>query len=112
MSKERADVPAVDEGSGNVFADIDLKMSEDDMLKVHIALVIQQTIKKRGLTQAEAGKLMGVDQSKVSKIMRGRLSEFKEGRLIACLLNLGRDMEIRFPTRWGKDRGELRVRCA
>jgi len=112
MSKERKSVPAVDEGSGNVFADIGLDMSGDDMLKVHVALVINHTIKQRGLTQAEAGVIMGLDQSKVSKILRGRLSEFKEGRLIDCLLSLGRDMEVRFPGRWRTDRGEIRVKCA
>jgi predicted XRE-type DNA-binding protein len=112
MSKERKVVPAVDEGSGNVFADIGLTMTDDDMLKVHIALVISHTIKQRGLTQTEAGAIMGLDQSKVSKILRGRLTEFKERRLIDCLLSLGRDVEVRFPGRWRKDRGELRIKCA
>lgn len=112
MSKEREPVPAVDPGSGNVFTDVGLDMSADDMLKVHIALMINHTIKQRGLTQADAGHLMGMDQSKVSKILRGRLADFKAGRLIDALLSLGRDMEVRFPGRWRKDRGELRVKCA
>ena len=110
-NKEANGTGPVAEGTGNVFKDIGLEMSETDMLKVHIALAINHTIKKRALTQEEAAKLMKIDQPKVSKILRGRLDEFSEHRLMEFLLNLGRDIEIRFPDRWRKERGQIRVRA-
>jgi len=111
MSTEPKDTagPMV-EGTGNVFADIGLEMTEEDMLKVHIALQINRTINKRGLTQAKAAEIMGIDQPKISKIIRGRLSGFSERRLIEYLLRLGRDIEVRFPERI-VDRGQIRVRA-
>ena len=111
MSKEPKDVPVIDEGSGNVFTDVGLEMSEIDMIKVQLALAINRTIQKRGLTQAAAGRLMGVDQSKVSKIVRGRLDEFSLERLAKFLLDLGRDIEWRLPERYRTERGQFRMRA-
>jgi predicted XRE-type DNA-binding protein len=111
MSKEPRDVPMIDEGSGNVFTDVGLEMSEIDILKVHLALAINRTIQKRRLTQAEAGRKMGIDQSKVSKIVRGRLDDFSQERLIRFLLDLGRDVEIRVSERYKNERGQFRVRA-
>jgi predicted XRE-type DNA-binding protein len=38
------------------------------MLKVEIAGAISATIRKRDLTQAAAGKIIGADQGKVSEL--------------------------------------------
>jgi predicted XRE-type DNA-binding protein len=110
-SREPKKLP-IEKGSGNLFADIGLEMSDEDMLKVHLALAINRTIQKRDLTQVAAGEKMGIDQSKVSKILRGQLDGFSPQRLIHYYLSLGRDIEIRFPDRWRSERGELKVRCA
>ena len=109
MSKEPTAVPNIEEGSGDVFADLGLEMSEIDMLKVHLALAINITIQKRALTQTEAARLMGTDQSKVSKILRGQLTGFAEHRLMEFLLRLGRDIEFRIPERCRGERGQIRV---
>jgi predicted XRE-type DNA-binding protein len=109
MKKEPRNVPEIDEGSGNVFADVGLEVSDIDMVKVHLALEINRTIQKRKLTQAAAGALMGVDQAKVSKIVRGRLDEFSQDRLMAFLAALGRDIEIRVSSGYRTDRGRVRA---
>jgi len=110
MRKEPKAVPAIDEGSGDVFADVGLEMSDIDMMKIHLALAINRTIRKRRLTQAEAGSKMGIDQSKVSKIVRGRLGDFSQERLIKFLLDLGRDVELRVSGQYKETRGKARVR--
>jgi predicted XRE-type DNA-binding protein len=101
----------IDEGSGNVFKDLGLDLSETDLLKVHLALAINRTIQKRGLTQAAAAKKMGIDQAKVSKIVRGRLEDFSQERLIKFLLDLGRDVELRVSERYRSERGQFRIRA-
>jgi predicted XRE-type DNA-binding protein len=111
MRKGLKGVPFVDEGSGNVFTDVGLEMSDTDMLKVCLALAINRTIQKKKITQAEAGEKMGVDQAKVSKIVRGRLDEFSPERLIQCLLLLGRDIEVFVSDRYRSKPGRLRVRA-
>jgi predicted XRE-type DNA-binding protein len=85
---------AFESGSGNVFADLGLPDPEEALAKAGLAQAIAETIERRGLTQDEAAKLMGLDQPKVSAIVRGRLSGFTQDRLTRCVLALGNDVEI------------------
>jgi predicted XRE-type DNA-binding protein len=84
----------IERGSGNVFADMGLPDPEQRLAKASLASAIQDVIELRGLTQAEAAQIMGIDQPKVSKIIRGRLSEFSTERLLNCLVHLGLDVDI------------------
>jgi predicted XRE-type DNA-binding protein len=45
-----------EEGSGNVFADLDLPHPEEELLKARLTLQIYRLIKGRGLTQVQAGE--------------------------------------------------------
>lgn len=51
-------------------------------------------MEERGLTQAEAATIMGVDQPKVSAVVNGKLDGFSMERLYRFLNALGRDVEI------------------
>ncbi len=81
-------------GSGNVFADLGFPNSEELLAKAELAQKIAAIISRRRLTQAEAATLLGVDQPKVSALLRGRLSGFSLERLMRFLILLGRDVEI------------------
>ena len=81
--------------SGNVFSDFGFENPKEANAKSDLALLIRAIIKQRKLTQAKAAALMKIDQPKVSKIMRGLLSEFTIERLMNCLLGLGCDLEIK-----------------
>ena len=59
MSKATERDEQVIRSSGNVFADLGLPSAPEDMLKVDIARAIAGTIRKRNLTQAAAGKIIG-----------------------------------------------------
>jgi len=80
--------------SGNVFRDFGFSNPEERNAKSDLALIISSTIKNRNLTQTEAAELMGTDQSKVSKIVKGSLSEFTIERLMKYMVLLGIDVEI------------------
>ena len=82
-------------GSGNVFADFGFENPKKANAKSDLALLIREIIKRRKLTQAQAAKLMKIDQPKVSRITRGLLSEFTIERLMNCLIELGCDLEIK-----------------
>jgi predicted XRE-type DNA-binding protein len=64
-------------GSTNVFADLDMRDAEEKLIKAELAFKINQILKRRGLKQAEAGKILGADQSKMSLLKCGRLSSFQ-----------------------------------
>jgi predicted XRE-type DNA-binding protein len=81
--------------SGNVFADLGLPNPEQELLKARLALEIYRLIRKRGITQAAAGKILGIKQPHVSALMRNRGGSFSVERLMDFLTALGQDVEIR-----------------
>ena len=93
----KAKAPTTDrviEGSGNVFLDLGLPNADQELMKARLTLQIASIIKNRGLTQAEAAKILGIRQPHVSALMRNRAGSFSVGRLIDFLTALGQDVEI------------------
>ena len=81
--------------SGNVFEDLGLPNSDELLIKAQLAHQISELIEMRHLTQSDAAKLLGIDQPKVSALMRGKLSGFSTDRLFRFLNALGSNVEIR-----------------
>ncbi|MGH7625489.1 MAG: helix-turn-helix domain-containing protein [Gemmatimonadaceae bacterium] len=100
-------------GSGNVYADLGFANPAEELAKAELALMIDQAIQERRLTQQAAAVLMGIDQPKVSHILHGRLDGFSTQRLMEFLTALGRDVEIvvRAAPR-SRKRGRLHVAAA
>ena len=90
MSKSQRITPS----RGNVFADLELRESEELLAKAKLAAKISNIIEQRRLTQVEAARILGVAQPKVSALVRGQLAGFSTGRLLRFLNYLGRDVEI------------------
>ncbi len=84
----------VEKSSENVFADLGLPHPEQELLKAELTLQIYRLIKKRGLKQAEAGKILGIKQPHVSALMRNRAGSFSVERLMDFLTALGQNVEI------------------
>lgn len=107
-SKKTTKRPQAERSSGNVFADLGLPHPEQELLKAKLTLRIYRLIQKRGLKQAEAGKILGIKQPHVSALMRNRAGAFSVERLMDFLTALGQDIEITVrPTR--KPHGEVSV---
>lgn len=75
--------------SGNVYADFGFSNPEEEKAKADLAMLITEIIKEKNLTQQQAANLMNIDQPKVSKIIRGLLSEFSIERLLKFVHALG-----------------------
>ena len=98
----------VKKSSGNVFADLGLPHPEQELLKAQLTLQIYRLIKGRALTQADAGRILGIKQPHVSALMRNRSGTFSLERLMDFLTALGQDVGITVrPTR--KEQGEMSV---
>lgn len=93
MAKKTNDTK-VTESSGNVFADLGFPSADREQLKAKLMLEIYRTIKDRGLTQTQAGKILGIQQPHVSALMNGRSGNYSLGRLFEFLNALGHDVEI------------------
>ena len=80
--------------NSNVFQDLGLPDAEELKAKAELAHEISRVIEERGLKQGEAAEILGVDQPKVSALVRGRLEGFSMERLYRFLNALGRDVKI------------------
>lgn len=98
----------VEASSGNVYRDLGFKNPGQMLAKARLVDLIAQAIAARQLTQASAAELMGLDQSKVSMLLRGIFKGFSTDRLYRCLTDLGQDIEIRVHRARG-GRGQVRV---
>jgi predicted XRE-type DNA-binding protein len=95
--------------SGNVFADLGLDAPEEALAKAELTIKISEIIEAKGLTQAAAAKVLGIDQPKVSALLRGKLTGFSTERLIRFLNTLGRDVEIVVKDQPRRGPGHLQV---
>ena len=95
-------------GRTNIFADLGRKDAAEAMAKVQLAYRIHALIDDSGLNQTQAASLLGVDQPKVSNLMRGRLRGFSIDRLFRFLNLLGQDVEVRLREA-KQNRGSVRV---
>jgi len=82
------------EGSTNVYADLGYADAAEMQRKSQLAAEIARAIKARRLTQGEAAELLGIDQSKVSRIIRGQFRGVSEGKLLELVAKLGHDVKI------------------
>ncbi len=94
MSKKHDEEIPVRPSSGNLFADLGRLDADEALVRVRLAQQIADIIERQTLNQTEAAALMGIDQPKVSALVRGRLSGFSTDRLLRCLMLLGQDVDI------------------
>jgi len=82
--------------SGNVFRDLGFSDDEAENLRVRSDLMIRlsQLIEERGLTQAQAAKLLGVTQPRISALMRGKIQLFSVDGLIEMLGHAGASVSV------------------
>ncbi|HEY7030525.1 MAG TPA: helix-turn-helix transcriptional regulator [Thermomicrobiales bacterium] len=94
MTREDDPEPCFTVGSGNIYADLGFEEPELEQAKATLARQIGALIRARGLTQIEAAKVLGIDQPKVSALLRGRLGNFSTERLMRLLTRLDQDVDI------------------
>jgi predicted XRE-type DNA-binding protein len=82
---------SITESSGNVFIDLGFDEAEALVLTLRADVMLQlyTAIKARKLTQVEASKLLGVSQSRVSDLMRGKSEKFSLDMLVLFAAKLG-----------------------
>ncbi|MGP6188572.1 MAG: helix-turn-helix domain-containing protein [Vulcanimicrobiaceae bacterium] len=85
---------AIEIGTGSVFAQLGLPNPEDRLRKARLMSVINDVIKRRGLSQSDVAKLAGLDQADISRIMHGRGARYSTDRLLNVLARLGVDVEL------------------
>ena len=79
------------ESSGNVFIDLGYSADEAAILQMRADLMagLRKFIKAKKLTQARAAEILGVSQSRVSDLNRGKWEKFSLEMLIILATKAG-----------------------
>ena len=90
---ESNDIP-IERGSGNVFADLGLPDADAHLVKAELVSRIEDIVSRRGITQTEAARLLGLSQPDVSRLFRGDFREYSLERLFRLLTTLGQELSL------------------
>jgi predicted XRE-type DNA-binding protein len=85
---------AIVRGTKNVFADLGYRDAAERQAKLRLAYALNQVLEERKLSQADAAKVLGVTQPKVSALRHYKLAGFSVERLMNLLTALDQDVEI------------------
>ena len=88
-----------EEGSGNVFADLGFKDSDELFARAQIGFCVHKIVKDQNLKQREISAVLGIAQSDVSHLMNGHYSRFTTDKLLDFLKRLDRKVTIRIAPR-------------
>lgn len=82
--------------SGNIFLDLGFEPAEAAVLQMRANLMgdLRAYIEKQELTQADAAKRLGIAQSRVSDLVRGKWEKFSLEMLITLETRLGRTVRV------------------
>jgi predicted XRE-type DNA-binding protein len=82
--------------TGNVFVDLGFEPAEAAVLQMRATLMgdLRLYIEQNQLTQAEAAKRLGIAQSRVSDLVRGKWEKFSLEMLITLETRLGRKVRV------------------
>ena len=83
-----------EKGSGNVFADLGLKDSDELFARAQIGFCVHRIVKDKNLKQREISAVLGIAQSDVSHLMNGHYSRFTTDKLLEFLKRLDRKVTI------------------
>ena len=82
--------------SGNVFLDLGFDPAEAAVLQMRATLMgdLRSYIEKNELTQVEAARCLGITQSRVSDLVRGKWEKFSLEMLITLEARIGRTVRV------------------
>jgi predicted XRE-type DNA-binding protein len=84
------------DSSGNVFIDLGFSPDEAAVLQMRADLMtdLRKFIKAKNLTQARAAEILGVSQSRVSDLVRGKWEKFSLEMLITLATRAGMRVSV------------------
>jgi len=100
----------IEECSSNVYADLGYPDAAEMQHKSQLTGEIARAIMARRLAQEDAATLVGIDQSKVSRITRGQFRGVSEAKLLELVARLGHDVKsVVSPVRRRVGKSELQI---
>lgn len=94
MGTQHPPTTEIETGSRNIFTDLGLEDAEGLSTRTALGIQVMKSIREKGLSQKDAGKLLGLKQPEVSAIMRAQFRRFSQERLIGFLNKLEQKVTI------------------
>jgi predicted XRE-type DNA-binding protein len=76
------------------YEELGFRDADEMLLKAQLAIRIAETLRKRGWSQQQAAKVLGMTQPKLSAMLRGQFRGISEIKMMDCLVRLGRGVKI------------------
>lgn len=94
MSKENL---IIEQGSGNVFADLSFPPEEAQNLILRAELInqIEDYVVSSGMTQQQSAKKLGVTQPRLNLLLKGKINEFSIDALVNMAAKAGMQVEMK-----------------
>jgi predicted XRE-type DNA-binding protein len=99
----------IEQSSGNIFADLGLPNSAQELLKAQLTLQVHRLLKARSMSQTDAAKLLGTTQPQISALIALKPVAISVGRLMEFLTVLGQDVQVRVNPAPRHEAGHLSV---
>ena len=82
--------------SGNVFVDLGFPPEEAALMTMRAQLMtdLRGLLADRGWTQAQAAAALGVSQSRISDLVRGKWQQFSLDMLVTLAVRAGRRVQV------------------
>ncbi len=80
--------------SGNVFGDLGYEDSIEMSMKSDLVRVLADIISASGKTQNEVANILGIDQPKISRTLRGQFRGLSLDKIMSYILALGSDINM------------------
>ena len=102
----RREKPAVTTGSA--FHALGLPDADELVLRSALIRKAAEAVRASGLTQSAVGRLVGMEQPRISALLAEKISLFSTDRLVAVLVALGHDIVVKI-RRSKSGQGRMRV---
>jgi len=86
--------PAIEIGSDNIFADLELDNADELYIRACLGVQVMKILKERKYSQKDAARYLGVKQPEISALMQAKFSRFSQERLIGFLNKLDQKVTI------------------
>lgn len=87
----------MEKGSGNVFRDVGFPPGEAHnlLLRAEMMMRIEEFVRKSGLTQQAAARVLGVTQPRLNQLLKRKIELFSLDALVNMLTKAGMRVELR-----------------
>jgi predicted XRE-type DNA-binding protein len=86
----------IEKGSGNIFRDLGFPPGEAQnlIIRAELMIKIEQFVRKSGMTQKEAARLIGITQPRLNLLLKRKIDLFSLDALVNMVARAGMQVKL------------------